>query len=202
MRFGLRPVIRALLLVSSTPALATADPPTVADAGVPNTVPPVAAASPEPSVGEVVQYARRAARTLGPAHVRELARRARLRGLVPQLRLGADRGLRQNLSSTTTVQTREIEAIGDDLSFSASLTFDLDRLVFAGEEVRLLSIARWLEADLRKLIAEVVRLYFQRRRLVREQASAAVPDPELADAIRETTALLDAYTDGAFSRGD
>lgn len=198
MRFALRAIAVAMSWVSASPAPVAGDPGSGLDGGVAVAVEKVRR---ELSVGEVVERARRAARTLGPAQVRELARRARLRGLVPQLRLSADRGLRQNLSSTTTVQTREIEAVGDDLSFSASLTFDFDRLVFADEEVRLLSIARWLEGDLRKLLAEVVRLYFQRRRLVREQQSANAPDPELADAIRETTALLDAYTDGAFSRG-
>jgi hypothetical protein len=153
----------------------------------------------EPTVAEAIRMAQRTARTLGPAQIRELARRARLRGLVPQLRLSAERGLQQDLSSTTTVQSdREQAATGDDLRFSATLTFDLDRLVFAAEEVRLLSIGRWLEGDLRKLIVEVVRLYYQRRRLIRELAEAQGNDPELADALAETEALLNAYTGGAF----
>lgn len=157
----------------------------------------------EPTVAEVIRLAQRTARTLGPARIRELARRARLRGLVPQLRLAAERGLQQDLSSTRSVQSsdREQAETGDDLRFSATLTFDLDRLVFAAEEVRLLSIGRWLEGDLRKLIVEVVRLYFQRRRLIRELAEAHGDDPEIADRLAETEALLNAYTDGAFERG-
>lgn len=156
----------------------------------------------EPTVAEVIRLAQRAARTLGPARIRELARRARLRGLVPQLRLSAERILQQDLSSTTSVQSdREQAETGDDLRFSATLTFDLDRLVFAADEVRLLSIGRWLEGDLRKLIVEVVRLYFQRRRLIRELAEAHGDDPEMADRLAETEALLNAYTDGAFERG-
>lgn len=140
-----------------------------------------------------------AARRLGPERVRELARRARLAGLVPQLKLNADRGLQQDLtSSATTDSARTNAATGDNLSLGASLTFDFDRLVFAPEEVRLLSVERWLMADQKKLVADVVRLYFQRRRLMREQASAPVKDPELADSIVEAEALLDAYTDGAF----
>lgn len=159
------------------------------------------AAARDVPVRQVVQMALRAARGLGPARVRELARRARLAGLVPQLRLSAERGLEQDLSSSsTTAVDRRNTAVGDALSLGATLTFDLDRLVFAPEEVRLLSIERWLEADLRKLAAEVVRLYYQRRRLMREQASAPVPDPELTDAIAEIEATLDALTEGGFTR--
>jgi hypothetical protein len=140
-----------------------------------------------------------AARGLGPQRVRALARRARLAALLPQLRLRADRGLQQDLSlSSTAASDRTNTSLGDDLSFGAALTFDLDRLVFAPEEVRLLSVERWLVADQRKIVAEVVRLYFQRRRLLREQASARAPDPELSEAIRELEALLDAFTAGGF----
>ncbi|MDB4976456.1 MAG: hypothetical protein JWN48_4797 [Myxococcaceae bacterium] len=153
----------------------------------------------EPSVREVVRMAVAAARRLGPERVRELSRRARLAGLVPQLKLSADRGLQQDLSSSASTATaRTNAATGDDLSLGATLTFDFDRLVFATEEVRLLSVERWLVSDQRKLVADVVRLYFQRRRLIREQASAQAPDAELEDQIVEAEALLDGYTDGAF----
>lgn len=153
----------------------------------------------EPSAREVVAMALRAARGIGTERVRELTRRARLAGLAPQLRLSAERGVQQDRSaSSSAASDRTQAASGADLSLSATLTFELDRLVFAAEEVRLLSIDRWLEADRRRLMSEVVRLYFQRRRLLREQASAPVEDPELGDAVRETEALLDALTDGAF----
>src|SRR5690606_1197158 len=100
--------------------------------------------------------------------------------------------------STTAAETTRA-AIGDDLSVGATLTFELDRLVFAPEEVRLLSVERWLASDRRKLLHDVVRLYFQRKRLLREQAAARVADPELVDSLREVEALLDALTAGAFS---
>jgi hypothetical protein len=154
-----------------------------------------------PSMAEVLRMAREAARDLGPARIRELVRRARLRGLVPQLRVSAERGLQQDRSSSSsTASDRTNAAVGDDLSVGATLSFDLGRLVFAPDEVRLLSIERWLQSDLRKLLVEVVRLYHARTRLLREQAGAPVADPELADAIREHEALLDAYTDGGFTR--
>ncbi|HEY6880129.1 MAG TPA: hypothetical protein VI299_19025, partial [Polyangiales bacterium] len=127
-----------------------------------------------------------------------LARRARLSGLAPQVRLSAERGLQQDLSSSSSAQVDKTNT-GDDLSLSASLTFELDRLVFAPDEVRLLSVERWLAGDQRKLVAEVVKLYFQRRRLLRERALSAVPDGELDDSIAELDALLDSATAGAFS---
>ncbi|MDB4986382.1 MAG: hypothetical protein JWN04_1560 [Myxococcaceae bacterium] len=158
------------------------------------------AATAEPSVRQVVHMAVTAARKLGPERVQALARSARLAGLVPQLRLQADRGLQQNLSSSASTDTAKTNAAtGDNFSLGATLTFDFTRLVFATEEVRLLTVERWLMNDRHKLVAEVVRLYFQRRRLLREQASGAAPDPELADQIVEVEAMLDACTDNAFS---
>lgn len=154
----------------------------------------------EPSVSDVLRMARLAAASLGPERLRALARRARLAGLMPVVRLSAERGFDQDLTSATTTAAESTKAaIRDDLSVGATLTFELDRLVFAPEEVRLLSVERWLVSDRRKLLHEVVRLYFQRKRLLREQAAARVADPELVDSLREVEALLDALTAGAFS---
>jgi outer membrane protein TolC len=155
---------------------------------------------PRPTIREVLRMALRAARTLGPERTRELCRRARLAGLVPTLKLSAQRGLQQDLSSSQGLETdRTNSSQGDDLSLEASLSFELSRLVFASEEVRVLSVERWLVADRRRLIEEVTRLYFQRQRLLRERAAAAAPDAELDAAIAEAEALLDAFTDGGFS---
>jgi hypothetical protein len=153
----------------------------------------------EPTVAEVVSMALDAARGLAPERIRELARRARLTGLVPQLRVSVERGLQQDLTSSTK-STTDKTALGDDFSLNAGLTFDLDRLVFAPDEVRLLSIERWLAGDQRKLVQEVVKLYYQRRRLLRERALTAAADSELDDSIAELDALLDAATHGAFTR--
>lgn len=160
---------------------------------------PTSPAPREPSARDVVQMALKASRGLGPERIRELCKRARLAGLMPQLKLSVERGLKQDLSSSSTAQSDRVNAaVGDDLSLGATLTLELDHLVFAPDEVRLLSVERLLATDRRKLIGEVVRLYFQRRRLLREQASAAVPDGELADSIAEVEAVLDGFTDGKF----
>jgi hypothetical protein len=154
----------------------------------------------DPKVTEVVRMALHAAQQLGPERTRELARRARLAGLVPTLKVGAQRGLQQDLSASSGGTTERTNAsLGDDLSLEATLTFDLPRLVFASEEVRLLSVDRWLAQDRRKLVEEVVRLYFQRLRLLQERARAPAPDAELETSLAETDALLDALTAGAFT---
>jgi hypothetical protein len=152
-----------------------------------------------PSVGEVVRLAIAAAQSSDPARTRELARRARLSGLLPSLRVGAERTLKQNLSEVSGESERTNASLGDGMALDATLTFDLPRLVFASEEVRLLSVNRWLAQDRRKLVKEVVQLYFQRRRILEERAASKVADPELDLALAEVEALLDALTDGAFS---
>ena len=59
-------------------------------------------------------------------------------------------------------------------------------------------LKRWLAGDQRKLVEEAIRLYFRRRKLVLERQQAS--DPELDVAIAELDALLDALTDGGFTR--
>jgi hypothetical protein len=163
------------------------------------TVARAAVAQPAPvSVRSVVRMALAAARTLTAERAEELGRRARLAGLVPQLKLLARRGLQQDLTATTTVDDDRTNASqGDDLSFEASLTFQLDRLVFAPEQVRLLAVGRALDLDRRKLIEDVVHLFFRRVRLVNQLAEQP-NDAELRASVAEVEALLDAYTDGRF----
>lgn len=152
------------------------------------------------TVRAVVQMALKVARHTAPGRAEELGKRARLAGLVPQLRLGARRGLQQDQSLTSTLSDDRTNAsLGDDLTLEAGLTFQLDRLVFAPEQVRLLAVERWLASDRRKLVEDVVRLFFRRARLLEERRTAPIADPALDADIAELEALLDAYTDGAFS---
>jgi hypothetical protein len=155
----------------------------------------------EPTIREVLVMAQRASRSLGPGRTRELSRRARLSGLIPTLKISAQRGLSQGSSSTSTIDSDRTNAsLGDDLTLEASLSFELPRLVFAPEEVRVLSVERWLDNDRRRFLEDVTKLYFQRRRLLHERASAAAPDAELENSIAEAEALLDAFTDGEYMR--
>lgn len=139
-----------------------------------------------------------AAQASDPARTRELARRARLSGLLPTMRVGVSRRLQQDLSATSGTTERTNASLGDDLNLDATLSFDLSRLVFASEEVRLASLDRWLVQDRRKLIEEVVRLYYRRKRLLYERAQAPAADPELEFALAEVEAWLDGLTAGAY----
>jgi hypothetical protein len=154
-----------------------------------------------PGVREVVRMALQAARHIDPARIELLVRRARLAGLMPTLKVGAERGLKQDLSSSSSIEVERLgAAVADDLSFEAVLNFDLSRLVFAPEEVRLLSVERWLAGDQRKLIEEVVQLYFKRRKLIESPPSSEEENGVRALSIAEIEALLDAMTNGAYGR--
>jgi hypothetical protein len=169
-----------------------------AQAKLPASEPPARAVAHHVPVRDVVRMALRAARTLSPSRAQELSRRARWAGLVPQLRLAARRGVQQDLSATSTLaDDRNSTSSGDDLTLEASLTFQLDRLVFAPEQVRLLAVERALVSDRRRLIEDVVKLYFRRVRILSELALSP-GEPELDAALGEVEALLDAFTDGAF----
>jgi hypothetical protein len=160
-----------------------------------------AAVAPLPPVRQVVRLALKAARARGPVGARDLVRRARLSGFAPELRLGAERGQQLDLSLSdggSTARTREAQ--GDALKLQATLTFDFARLVFAPEEVRLLSIERWLAADTQQLVEQVVRLYFKLQRARRALASGEGPDTDLHELeAAEAFAMLDVFTDGALS---
>jgi hypothetical protein len=153
-----------------------------------------------PSAREVVRMVLQASRDIDPERIERLVRRARLSGLSPTLRLGAERGLKQDLSSSSTLEAERLAAaIADDLNLDATLTFDLSRLVFAPEEVRLLSVQRWLAGDRRKLVEHALALYFKRRKLLLEERVVSAEElPEIRLAIEELEALLDALTDGAY----
>jgi hypothetical protein len=161
----------------------------------------VAAVRVLPPVRALVARALYAARARGPRATRELARRARLSGLMPEVRIGLERGSQLDLASSDSGQSsRTSTAQGDALKLQASVSFDLPRLVFASEEVRILSVERWLANDLQELSAQVVALCFRHRR-----AARALVEGELdkVDELDEIEALLDMLTDGAVaaSRG-
>jgi hypothetical protein len=198
----MRPARHVLVLLCTLAGLA----PGIAHTQSAGPAPPAAARPAQrkvttPSVRELVRMVLRAARHVDAGRIQALVRRARLSGLVPTLKASARRGLKQDLSSSSSSEAERLAAaVADDLSFEAALSFDLPRLVFAPEEVRLLSVERWLAGDQRRLVEEAIRLFFQRRKLLLERERSAAPDPELEIAIAEIDALLDALTDGAFSK--
>ncbi len=155
----------------------------------------------EPPIGRVVAAA---LDNTGqdPGRARSLATRARLSGLIPVVRLGARRGQGRDATALTTTEDtgRTNLSTDDDLTLSAWLTFRLDRLVYARDEVGILREERAMEAARSELTTMVVHVYFERRRLQLERDLMGASGIAHATRIGEATALLNAFTGGAFER--
>ncbi len=152
----------------------------------------------EPSVERVVRAAL-ATRARDPARARDAIDRARLRGLLPTARAGIRRGQAIDLRGLTDIDGANVST-DDDLMVEGSVVFQLDRLIFAPEEVGLLRELRALEAEQLELVRAVVALYFERRRLQLERDLLHQRDLVRSMRILEAEALLDVFTAGAFTR--
>jgi hypothetical protein len=92
---------------------------------------------------------------------------------------------------------------GQAQTYRVRLVWDLDKLVMSSERIRVLSEAQDAVKLRDEVLAEVTRLYFERRRLQVERLLS--PHAEISARvreelrIRELTANLDAFTSGAFS---
>ena len=182
------------------------EPEPAADSGKPRT--PITEASleqllstysAEPKVEQVVAAARQAAQH-DPAKYAAMASRARMRGLLPHIDLGARRGQGIDLRWTPTEDLEAHRTTADDVTLFATLRFDLDRLMFTGEEVSIAREARSAKNAEQQLIRAVVHVYFLRRRLMLERDMLAGSSIAQQLRISEAEALLDAFTDGAFQR--
>jgi hypothetical protein len=152
----------------------------------------------EPTVDEVVGWAAEEG-LFDPDRADDAVERARLSALLPQVRVGVRRGLGWDalFRQSTTTDTSSL-ASGEDLSIVGTLVFRLDRLVFASEEPALLRERRSLEEARTTLVAQLVALYYERRRLLVERTLTGTPDLAAELRILEIEALLDALTGGRF----
>lgn len=154
----------------------------------------------EPHVDAVVRAAIEAP-VLDPERARDAAERARLAGLLPRTQVDVRRGQGLDLSALqSTTGERNVWSSDDSLSVSGSVTFQLDRLLFASEEASLMRERRQLEERRLELVTQVVHLYFERRRLQVERDLAGTTEIAIELRILEAEALLDVFTNGAFSR--
>lgn len=153
----------------------------------------------EPQVGEVVAAAVQAARG-DPQRFADMTSRARWRGLIPHLDVGARRGQGVDLRWTTADQLDTQNTTADDLLLFATLRFDLGRLLFAAEELGVEREGRYERQAQHELIRQVVRLYFLRRRLQLERDLEGEQSLSQQLRIAEVEAMLEAFTDGAFGR--
>jgi hypothetical protein len=152
----------------------------------------------EPSAERVVRSAVRAG-AVDPLRARRVADRARAAGWVPWLRVTARRGQARDLQIETDATGIDVST-DDELSAEATLTFRLDRLVFAPEEVPLLREERARAEARHELIRAVLHVYFERRRLQLERDLLGRGGIEIEARIAEAEGLLDAFTGGRFSR--
>jgi hypothetical protein len=154
----------------------------------------------EPSVEQVVQGVL-AARRADPQRARDAMERARLSGLLPEVRGGARRGQAIDLRALNGASFTDANVYsGDDLMVEGSAVFRLDRLLFSPEEPELLRELRALEEARTELLRLAIALYFERRRLQLERDLLGRRDIAHATRLLETEALLDALSDGAFGR--
>jgi hypothetical protein len=153
----------------------------------------------EPSARELQRAAARTAEA-HPDRVRSWLSRARKAALLPSLRVTVGRGYGEIVRDTTG---EPVFTTNDTWRFELQATWQLDRLVFDRNELRVSREAQRVAARREELLTRVAQLYFARRRL---QLDAALqPDAptaaERALEIEELTAVLDGLTDGALSAG-
>jgi len=153
----------------------------------------------EPTAIKVVRAAIKASER-EPDRFASMLRRARWRGLVPTLSLGARRGQGVDLRTTVTEDDGVRFTSGDDLVLSATLRFELGRLLFADEEVTIAREARAARAIRLELVRDVIHWYYLRRRLQLERDALGHTSVTRELKIAEIEALLDAFTNGAFGR--
>jgi hypothetical protein len=152
---------------------------------------------------------------LEPARIHALARNARVKGLMPRISASFSNVLGNRFTNTKDglfpilpspaenpnpnfFKERMAES-SDQLTWSVSASWDLDRLIFAAEALDAKSLTSMEE----NLIREVTTLFFSRRRVLASLILSPPDDDEefFYELMRldELTATLDAFTGGRFS---
>lgn len=197
--------LRASAASSASPSVAlsiTASPRVearAADAG------PVAPALPSGALRELVRAAWREASIEDDARLDAMGSRARSAAWAPELRVRAYRGTNNGASVYATADVADRATLSDGVStmVETRLSWRLDRLVFADEEIAIERV-RLERAELRqRLAARVIELALAwlRARRAAEDPSLLGPDRELArDTATEALLALDALTGGSATR--
>jgi len=159
----------------------------------------------EPTVREV-QVAAIEYYNVSPDTIKALRGRTHKKALMPGLTVGGSTYRQSSALSVDDIIYRPVgiarfeDQNGVYVGLSASLTWNLDRLVFNAEELDVMSLIGIQDGIQR----EVTTLYYVRRRLQIEQMlnPPTTVSARVAAELRleELTGLLDAYTGGFFSR--
>jgi len=159
----------------------------------------------EPSVRDV-QIAAIEYYNVSPDTIKSLRSRARKKALMPGLSVGGTAYKQSSALAVDDIIYRQVgiarfeDQNGVYVGGTATLSWNLDKLVFNAEELDVMSLIGIQDGIQR----EVTTLYYVRRRLQIEQllnpptTVAARIAAELR--LEELTGLLDAYTGGAFSK--
>lgn len=155
----------------------------------------------EPTIAEVVALARRHRHAAGLSELSALAHRSRWRGAVPRLSVSMRHGQAQDYVDTQVNVGNRLRVASDrDLAFQVELLFDLPSLVASDDEAALLRLRHTeLRVDGAR-VQQLVKLYFERRRLQILRDIGLRADVRTQIRIVEIEALLDDFTGNAFSR--
>ena len=172
------------------PAVALADPRQVAAA---------IAAVPGPTLAEIQSAAMRRA-SLNPRRTASWLRRARSAGVLPELQAGWDRRTDEGWRVDREADTGDelTQDVAGANTFRVRVTWDLDRLIFDDDELKVartaMDLADWRE----RVLVEVTQLHFERVRLV--AGLQLMPPRDLAEMlditlrIREVEGVLAGLT--------
>ncbi len=153
----------------------------------------------EPKVGRLVRAALARA-GLDQAEDGQLRRQARLSGWLPKL----DGGLSMDAGDRWYARYEPGEAMveqqqqDDGLRWDVGLSWDLARMAYHGDDLQVAREVVKRAQQRRELAAEVIRLYFARRRLLIHGLPKV--DSPARQQLEEFTALLDAWTGGRYAR--
>jgi hypothetical protein len=153
---------------------------------------------------------------LEPKRIHALARNARLKGLIPNFSASFSNEIGNRFTNTKdglfpllpnpannpnpNFYKERVAEANDQVSWSVSASWDLDRLIFAAESLDAKSLTGLEE----NLIREVTTLFFSRRRVLASLILSPPDDDEefFYELMRldELSATLDAFTGGRFSK--
>jgi hypothetical protein len=170
----------------------------------------------EPTIGQVQQWANEYAGT-HPSSVDKWLKASKKFATLPELKLeyrfrdGWDRDFEYYPADGVidTVDEAVYDVLDDagrdqDQYFIVRATWDLDKLMMSSERIRVLNEAQDVVKLRDKVLSEVTRLYFERRRIQVDSllASGSSLEKRLKKELqlRELTAGIDALSGGAFSR--
>ena len=169
----------------------------------------------EPNIKDVQKAAVRHYE-LEPSRINRLARNARLKGLIPNVSASFSNELGNRFTNTKdglfpilpspaenpnpSFYKERVSESNNQLTWSVSASWDLDRLVFAAESLDAKSLTGLEE----NLVREVTTLFFSRRRILASLILSPPDDDEefFYELMRldEITATLDSFTGGMFGK--